>query len=180
MRDMKDGGNIYLVGMMGAGKSTVGRWLAQRLKLRFFDSDHEIERRCGVRIPVVFDIEGEAGFRDREAQVIAELAALEQIVLATGGGAVLLPGNRQLLAARGFVVYLRARPEDLYERIRHDRNRPLLATTDPLGRLRELYLERDPLYQSVADLVVETGAQGVKALARHLLDKLELRWKASA
>jgi shikimate kinase len=180
MRDMKDGGNIFLVGMMGAGKSTVGRWLARRLKLRFFDSDHEIERRCGVRIPVVFEIEGEAGFRDREAQVIAELAALDQIVLATGGGVVLLPKNRQLLAARGFVVYLRARPEDLYERVRHDRNRPLLTTADPLARLRELYLERDPLYQSVADLVMETGAQGVQALARRLLDKLELRWKASA
>ncbi len=177
---MKDGGNIFLVGMMGAGKSTVGRWLARRLKLRFFDSDHEIERRCGVRIPVVFEIEGEAGFRDREAQVIAELAALDQIVLATGGGVVLLPKNRQLLAARGFVVYLRARPEDLYERVRHDRNRPLLTTADPLARLRELYLERDPLYQSVADLVMETGAQGVQALARRLLDKLELRWKASA
>ena len=177
---MKDGSNIYLVGLMGAGKSTVGRWLARRLKLRFLDSDQEIERRCGVKIPVVFEIEGEAGFRTREAQVIAELVALDHIVLATGGGAVLSPTNRQRLAERGFVIYLRARPEHLYERVRHDRNRPLLAAADPLARLRELYLERDPLYQAVADLVVETGSQGVQALARQLLDKLELKWKASA
>ena len=177
---MKDGSNISLVGLMGAGKSTVGRWLARRLKLRFLDSDHEIERRCGVKIPVVFEIEGEAGFRTREAQVIAELVALDHIVLATGGGAVLSPTNRQRLAERGFVIYLRARPEHLYERVRHDRNRPLLAAADPLARLRELYLERDPLYQAVADLVVETGSQGVQALARQLLDKLELKWKASA
>lgn len=177
---MKGSGNIYLVGMMGAGKSTVGRWLARRLKLRFYDSDVEIERRCGVKIPVVFEIEGEDGFRAREAQVIAELTVLEGIVLATGGGAVLLRENRARLAAHGFVAYLHARPEDLYERVRHDRNRPLLATPDPLGRLRELYVQRDPLYREIADVVVDTGAQGVQVLARELLDKLELRWKASA
>ena len=178
---MKGGSNnIYLVGLMGAGKSTVGRLVARRLKLRFFDSDHEIERRCGVKIPVVFEIEGEAGFRARETQVIAELTALDSIVLATGGGAVLSAQNRQLLAARGFVVYLRASPEDLYERVRHDRNRPLLTTADPLARLRELFAERDPLYRELADLVVETGAQGVQVLARELLEKLEVRWKASA
>jgi shikimate kinase len=180
MAAMKDSGNIYLVGMMGAGKSTVGRWLARRLKLRFYDSDIEIERRCGVKIPVVFEIEGEDGFRAREAQVIAELTGLEGIVLATGGGAVLLPENRARLAGHGFVAYLRARPEDLYERVRHDRNRPLLATPDPLGRLRELYVQRDPLYREIADVVVDTGAQGVQVLARALLDELELRWKASA
>ena len=172
--------NVYLVGMMGAGKSTVGRWLARRLKLRFFDSDVEIERRCGVKIPVVFEIEGEPGFRAREAQVIQALMALEGIVLATGGGAVLLPESRAQLAGHGFVAYLRARPEDLYERVRHDRNRPLLATPDPLARLRELYAERDPLYREIADLVVDTGAQGVQVLARELLERLELRWKASA
>jgi shikimate kinase len=177
---MKGSGNIYLVGMMGAGKSTVGRWLARRLKLRFLDSDIEIERRCGVKIPVVFEIEGEAGFRGREAQVIEELTKLEGIVLATGGGVILLPQNRAHLARRGFVAYLRARPEDLYARVRHDRNRPLLATPDPLARLRELYIERDPLYREIADLVIETGAQGVQVLARELLDKLELQWKASA
>ena len=177
---MKSRGNIYLVGMMGAGKSTVGRLLARRLKLRFYDSDHEIERRCGVRIPVIFEIEAEAGFRSREAQVIAELTELREIVLATGGGVVLEGENRRQLAARGTVVYLRARPEDLYERVRHDRNRPLLATADPLARLRELYAQRDPLYREVADLVIETGAQSVQVLTRELLDKLEEQWKASA
>ena len=177
---MEQSSSIYLVGMMGAGKSTVGRWLARRLKLRFFDSDHEVERRCGVKIPVVFDIDGEAGCRTREAQVIEELTALDSVVLATGGGAVLRPENRARLAARGFVTYLHAQPDDLYARVRHDRNRPLLATGNPLGRLRELYQERDPLYREIADLVVETGSQSVQALARELLDKLGMRWKASA
>lgn len=177
---MKRAGNIYLVGMMGAGKTTVGRLLARRLKLRFVDSDHEIESRCGVKIPLVFEIEGEAGFRARESQVLAELIALEGIVLGTGGGAVLSADNRSLLAANGTVVYLRARPEDLYERVRQDRNRPLLASDDPLGRLSELYAERDPLYRSIADLTVDTGRQGVNALARQLLFKLDERWKASA
>jgi shikimate kinase len=174
------GANLFLVGLMGAGKTTVGRLLARRLKLRFLDSDHEIERRCGVKIPVIFEIEGEAGFRSREAQALAELTALEGVVLATGGGAVLSEDNRRRLAARGTVIYLSARPEDLYERVRHDRNRPLLATEDPLARLRQLHAERDPLYRAVADVVVETGAQSVQALSRALLDRLEERWKASA
>jgi len=177
---MQHAGNIYLVGMMGAGKSTVGRTLARRLKLRFVDSDQEIEARCGVKIPVIFEIEGEAGFRAREAQAIAELTRLEGIVLATGGGVVLLEENRRLLAARGTVVYLRATPEHLYERVRQDRNRPLLATGDPLARLRELYRERDPLYREIADLVVDTGRQSVQVLARGLLEQLGARWKASA
>jgi shikimate kinase len=172
--------NLYLVGMMGAGKTTVGRMLARRLKLRFFDCDHEIEARCGVKIPLVFELEGEAGFRSREAQAIADLTALDGIVLATGGGAVLAPANRARLAARGTVVYLRGRPEDLYERVRHDRNRPLLATADPLERLRSLYGERDPLYLEIADIVMDTGAQGVQVLARALQEKLQGQWQASA
>lgn len=173
-------GNIFLVGLMGAGKTSVGRLLARRLKLRFFDSDHEIERRCGVKIPVIFEIEGEAGFRNREEQAIAELTALHGIVLATGGGAVVAADNRRRLAANGTVIYLNARPEDLYKRVRHDRNRPLLASGDPLARLRALHAERDPLYRAVADLVVDTGAQSVPALVRELIDRLEERWKASA
>ena len=172
--------NVYLVGMMGAGKTTVGRLLARRLKLRFLDSDHEIETRCGVKIPLIFEIEGEAGFRAREAQAIAELTALDGVVLATGGGAVLSEANRQSLAARGTVVYLRAKPEDLYARVKHDRNRPLLATASPLERMRELYAERDPLYREAADLIVETGSQNAQVLARRLLDKLQELWKASA
>ena len=177
---MQHVGNLYLVGMMGAGKTTVGRALARRLKLPFLDSDHEIEARCGVRIPVIFEIEGEAGFRARETQAIAELTAIDGIVLATGGGVVLSDENRSLLAARGTVVYLRATPEHLYERVRQDRNRPLLTGGDPLGRLRELYRERDPLYRAVADLVVDTGRQSVQVLARGLLEQLGARWKASA
>jgi len=159
--------------MMGAGKSTVGRLVARRLKRAFHDSDQEIERRCGVRVAVIFEIEGEAGFRARESQVIAELAALEGVVLATGGGAVLAEANRRLLAARGTVVYLHGRPADLRERVRHDRSRPLLATADPLQKLEELYTLRDPLYREVADLVLETGRQSVQALARDLLARLD-------
>ena len=177
---MKRAGSIYLVGMMGAGKTTVGRLLARRLKLRFVDSDHEIERRCGVKVPTIFDIEGETGFRARESHVLADLTALEGIVLATGGGAVLADENRGRLAAGGTVIYLCARPEDLYERVRQDRNRPLLATADPLERLRELYVQRDPLYRSVADLVVDTGRQTVQTLTRELATGLGDLWKASA
>ncbi|HEY5898356.1 MAG TPA: shikimate kinase [Burkholderiales bacterium] len=177
---MKRAANVYLVGMMGAGKTTIGRLLARRLKLRFIDSDQEIERRCGVKVPLIFDIEGEGGFRARETQVLAELTQLDRIVLATGGGAVLAQENRQLLAAGGTVIYLRAQPEDLYERVRSDRNRPLLATSDPLARLRELHAQRDPLYRAVADLVVDTGRQTVTALTRALIKELGDRCKASA
>jgi shikimate kinase len=177
---MKRAANLYLVGLMGAGKTTVGRVLARRLKLRFLDSDQEIERRCGVKIPVIFEIEGEAGFRARETAAIGELTQLRGIVLATGGGVVGAAENRSLLAASGTVVYLHAQPEDLYERVRHDRNRPLLATADPRARLRQLYGERDPLYRSIADVVIDTGKQGVAALARDLLGKLGEGWKASA
>ncbi len=173
-------GNVYLVGLMGAGKTTVGRLLARRLKLRFYDSDQEVERRCGVKIPVIFEIEGEAGFRAREQQAIAELTALKGIVLATGGGAVMAEDNRRRLAAGGTVVYLNARPEDLFERVKQDRNRPLLTGADPLRRLRELHAQRDPLYRSLADVVMESGTQSVPALARALLGRLEERWKASA
>jgi shikimate kinase len=177
---MKSGGNIFLVGMMGAGKTTVGRLLARRLRLRFVDSDREIEARCGVKIPLIFEIEGEAGFRAREAVAIEALTSLGGVVLATGGGAVLAEPNRQHLAARGIVVYLSAKPEDLYERVRHDRNRPLLAGGEPLARLRQLHVQRDPLYRSVADITLETGAQSVQALARELIERLETEWKASA
>ena len=176
---MVHAGSLFLVGMMGAGKTTVGRLLARRMKRAFVDSDHEIEQRCGVPVPVIFDIEGEAGFRVREAQMIAELAGREGIVLATGGGAVLNPESRRRLAACGTVVYLHARPADLYERVRHDKNRPLLASADPLGKLESLYAERDPLYREIADVVVDTGMQSAQALARQLLPRLEENWKLS-
>jgi shikimate kinase len=154
--------------------------LARRLKRPFYDSDHEIERRCGVRIPLIFDIEGEAGFRAREAQVIADLCALQGIVLATGGGAVLADENRRQLAARGNVVYLHARPGYLWQRVRHDRNRPLLATADPQKKLENLYAERDPLYRETADIVLDTGKQSAQSLVKDLLAFLEVPCKLSA
>jgi len=166
--------NIFLVGLMGAGKTTVGRILSRRYNKTFHDSDHEIESRCGVRIPVIFEIEGEAGFRKREEIAIAELTALSNVVVATGGGAVISEANRQLLASRGVVIYLRGSPEHLYERTRHDRNRPLLQTGNPLARLRELYQQRDPLYREIADIVMDTGRQNVAAMVRVLNDKLDL------
>jgi shikimate kinase len=172
--------NLVLVGMMGAGKTTVGRLLAQRLQRDFYDSDEEIERRCGVRIPVIFDIEGEAGFRAREAQAIAELCALEGAVIATGGGAVLAEENRRRIAERAIVVYLHARPGHLWHRVKHDRNRPLLATPDPQKKLEELYAQRDPLYREVADLVLDTGKQSVQTLAKDLLARLDAECRLSA
>jgi shikimate kinase len=165
-------GNIFLVGLMGAGKTSVGRQLARRLGKTFYDSDHEIERRTGVRIPVIFEIEGEAGFRSRESAVLAELVALEDIVLATGGGVVLAPENRRRLKDGGTVVYLRGAPQDLWRRTRHDRNRPLLQTADPLARLEELHAQRDPLYREVADVIVDTGTQSVRTLAEQLEARL--------
>lgn len=166
--------NIFLVGLMGAGKTTVGKILAKQLGKIFIDADHEIEARTGVKIPVIFEIEGEAGFRKREEAAIADLVERRDIVLGTGGGAVISPINRALLSQHGTVVYLRGTPEQLYERTRHDRNRPLLQTADPLARLRELYQQRDPLYREIADLVVDTGRQNVASFVRILRDKLEL------
>jgi shikimate kinase len=165
-------GNIFLVGLMGAGKTSVGRLLARRLGKAFYDCDHEIERATGVRIPVIFEIEGEAGFRARERRMLAELVHRSDVVLATGGGTVLAEQNRGLLKAHGVVVYLCASPHELWQRTRHDRNRPLLQTPNPLGKLTELYDERDPLYRAVADLVVDTGSQSVSALAHRLEQKL--------
>jgi len=165
-------GNVFLVGLMGAGKTAVGRALARYLGKEFFDTDHEIERATGVRVAVIFDIEGEAGFRAREAKVLAELTQRANIVLATGGGAVLSEHNRHLLVERGLVVYLRASVSDLAKRTRNDRNRPLLRVAEPLAVLRRLYEQRDPLYRDVADLVVETGNQSVNALVRKLAGQL--------
>jgi shikimate kinase len=166
--------NLYLVGLMGAGKTTVGRLLAKHYGCAFYDSDHEIEARTGVRIPLIFEIEGEAGFRKREEAAITELTALPDIVLATGGGAVLSPLNRENLRKNGVVIYLRGTPDHLYERTRHDRNRPLLQTGNPLAKLRELYTQRDPLYREVADIVVDTGRQSVAGMTRVLFGKLDL------
>ena len=166
--------NIFLVGLMGAGKTSVGRLLAQRLDMKFFDADAEIERITGVKIPVIFEIEGESGFRSREEKMIEQLNAMNGIVLATCGGAVISDTNRRFLKSRGRVIYLRAAPEDLWRRTRRDRNRPLLQTADPLGKLRSLHEQRDPLYREVAHLIVDNGSQSVAHLTsriqQHLTD----------
>lgn len=164
--------NIFLVGLMGAGKSSVGKALAKRLRKAFYDTDQEIERATGVRIPVIFEIEGEAGFRKRESRVLAELVQRRNIVLATGGGAVLSEQNRELLCTNGTVIYLRARVHELWQRTRHDRNRPLLQSGDPLAKLQELFAQRDPLYHEVADIIIDTGNQSVGSLAQKI--ELEL------
>lgn len=161
-------GNIFLVGMMGAGKTSVGRILAKRLNKEFVDSDHVMEERTGVRIPVIFEIEGEVGFRHRESQIIDELTGRQGIVLATGGGAILAERNRDLLRSRGAVVYLRASVKDLLHRTRHDKNRPLLQTADPRARLTELFQLRDPLYREVAHLTIDTGSQSLAVLLMRL------------
>lgn len=171
----RSSGNIFLVGMMGAGKTTVGNLLAQQMGKTFIDSDEEIQRRTGVTIPHIFDVEGEAGFRQREAAVIEELALRDDIVLATGGGAVLAERNRAVLHENGVVVYLKSSVHDLWLRTRHDRNRPLLQTADPRAKLEELYKLRDPIYMQVADLVIPTGRQNVNSLVADLRQKLQLR-----
>jgi shikimate kinase len=153
---------------MGAGKTTVGKLLAKHLHKIFVDCDHELERRTGVTIPVIFDLEGEAGFRSRERAMLEELSRGENIVLATGGGAVLLPENRIALHERGTVIYLRATVDDLWRRTRHDKNRPLLQTENPRAKLHELLARRDPLYCEIAHLIVDTGEQSVQKLVRRL------------
>ena len=168
-------GNIFLVGMMGAGKTSVGRVLAKRMNKVFYDSDHVIEERTGVKIPVIFEIEGEQGFRHRESAVLEELTALDEVVLATGGGAVLARENRESLHNRGTVVYLRASVKDLLNRTRHDKNRPLLQTADPRARLNELYEMRDPLYREVAHVIIDTGSQSLATLVNRLHQVLESR-----
>lgn len=165
--------NIFLVGLMGSGKTTIGRALAKRLNKRFVDADHEIEARTGASIPLIFEIEGEASFRQREADVICDLTAQEGIVLATGGGAVLNETSRHLLKERGIVVYLRASVSSILQRTSHDRNRPLLQTADPKARIEELSQQRGPLYEEVAHITVETGRPNVQSVVQNILAQLE-------
>jgi len=169
---MRGASNIVLVGPMGSGKTAVGRQLARVLGRPFHDSDAEIERRTGVDIPYIFEKEGEAGFREREREAIEALTALEGIVLATGGGAVLLPANRRRLAERGVVVYLRTSVAQQTARVRHGRHRPLLATGDAAARLKELMNARASLYEEVADVVVTTDGRRVPSVVEEVLREL--------
>jgi len=162
---------------MGAGKTTIGKALAKRLELGFVDSDRVVEERTGVSIPTVFEIEGEDGFRKRESQVIADLSRANGLVVATGGGAVLRPENRANMRGNGFVVYLNVPPHLLWERTRHDKNRPLLKVPNPLNRLRELYVERDPYYREVADLIVDGSRMKTQGILHLLVKEIGEQWK---
>lgn len=165
--------NIFLVGPMGAGKTTIGRQLAEALDMEFLDSDHEIEARSGATIPWIFDVEGEAGFRKREQAMIEELTQRDNIVLATGGGAVLSEANRHCLKTRGTVIYLSASIEQLLQRTQRDRNRPLLQTEDPRAKLDELMQIREPLYREVADIVLETNTSNIRHAVNLLIQQLK-------
>lgn len=168
-------GCIFLVGPMGAGKSTIGRMLAKRLGLEFKDSDHEIERRTGADIPWIFDVEGEEGFRRREQDVLDELTNCSDIVLATGGGAVLKQENREKLRVRGNVIYLKLSVDQQTARTAKDRNRPLLQTDNPREVLERLFQERDPLYREVADLVINTDHKTARAVTDQIVAELNNR-----
>jgi shikimate kinase len=162
--------NIYFIGLMGAGKTTIGRLIAKQLGMVFYDSDYEIERKTGVKIPLIFELEGEVGFRKRETTVIEELTQLNNIVMATGGGAVLLEENRKFLKNHGKVVYLRANVHDLWLRTRHDKSRPLLQGGNIKQKLEKLYIERDPIYTGLADCIVDTGAQSANEITSYIED----------
>jgi shikimate kinase len=167
------GSNIFLVGMMGAGKTTLGRALAQRTGLEFVDTDRVLVERTGVPVTTIFEIEGEDGFRRRESGVLAELAERQGCVVATGGGAVLAAENRRTMRDSGTVIYLRARVESLWERTRHDTTRPLLATPNPRATLAQILEARDPLYRDAAHLIVETGSQSAATLVNRVVAALK-------
>jgi shikimate kinase len=170
MREIR---NVYLIGPMGSGKTAVGKYLARSLHLTFYDSDTEIEHRTGVDITYIFEKEGEAGFRDREREVIDSLTQLEDVVIATGGGAVVTAENRERLMSRGCVVYLKTGVRQQLERTRHSRQRPLLYTSDREAKLRELMTHRAPLYESIAAITVTTDGRQVRAVAEEILERLK-------
>ncbi len=167
---MKQSENIYLVGLMGAGKTTIGRQLARTLKIPFYDSDKAIEERTGVDIPTIFEFEGEEGFRNREQKMLQQLTEIKGIVMATGGGAILREENRKLLSENGFVIYLHCDVDKLLERTRRDSQRPLLNTQDPKERLETLFEQRKPLYTSIADFTIDTGILQSKDVVTQILD----------
>lgn len=164
---------LFLIGMPGSGKSTIGRGLAKLLGRQFIDLDQQIEARCGVAIPVIFEIEGEQGFRKRETQVLSEVAQQPDVVVATGGGAILAPENQAILRDQGMVVYLKATVDELLRRTSRDKNRPLLATNDPRAKLEQLFQVRGPIYESLADMVVESGSTSVASVVQKIAAKLK-------
>lgn len=173
--------NLFLVGPMGAGKSTLGKRVADTLGLPFFDLDHEIQTQCGADVALIFDIEGECGFRRRESAMLAEFATRDGIVLATGGGAILADANRSVLRERGFVVFLETTVDEQLERLARDRKRPLLAAPDRRERLEQLAAQRDPLYREIADLTLPAGHRGsVAQVAQHLATQLAQAWQRRA
>jgi shikimate kinase len=170
--------NLFFVGPMGAGKTTIGRRAAELLGLPFFDLDHAIEQHCGADVPLIFELEGEGGFRKRETTILAEFAARDGIALATGGGAVLAEENRRVLKARGFVVYLETTVEEQMKRLARDRKRPLLAAPDRRERLMQLAAQRGPLYREIADFTVAPGhGNSVPQAAQRLANTLRERWQ---
>ena len=171
--------NVFLVGLMAVGKSTVGRLLANALDVEFFDTDHVIEERAGAEIAWIFDVEGESGFRVRETRMIEQLTQNKNIVLATGGGAVILAENREWLKARGVVVYLRAPISEQVERTSRDKTRPLLQTPNPEQKIRELMEIRGPLYQEVADMVVDTYRRNPKTVSQEICKHLKVELDGS-
>ena len=170
---MPENTNLFLVGPMGSGKTTIGRQLARRLKKSFIDSDHEIEDHTGASISLIFDIEGEEGFRSREKAIIDELTQQENIILSTGGGVILAEENRQNLKTRGTVIYLHAPLKKLFYRTSRDKNRPLLQTENPREKLRQIVEERDPLYRKTADLIVETENRTVHQVVNYIIRQVK-------
>ncbi len=165
--------NIFLVGPMGAGKTTIGRQLAKKLSNKFYDSDNEIEQRTGVNIPLIFELEGEEGFRKRESQVISELVTLKNIVLSTGGGSVLDPNNRKALTDNGYIIYLKSTAEKLFNRTADDKRRPLLQTEGRLNKIKNILDEREPIYISMANKVIDTHDLSIKQITDKILKLIE-------
>ena len=173
---MKQTDNIYLIGLMGAGKTTIGRQLAKALQLPFYDSDKAIEEQTGVDIPTIFEYEGEEGFRAREQNMIAELTQINGIVLATGGGAILRAANRKALTENGFVVYLQCSVDKILQRTKRDTQRPLLNTENPRARIEKLFSEREPDYLSCADFKIETSSMQSKTVVQNILNEYTSRY----
>ena len=171
---MLESKNIFLIGPMGAGKTTIGRQLAKKLSYNFYDSDYEIEKHTGADISLIFELEGEEGFRKRESQVLSELVTFENIVLSTGGGSVLDPLNRKVLKDNGIVIYLKSSAEKLYKRTADDKRRPLLQTDDRLSKIKNILDEREPIYIALADEVIDTQDLTIKHIIQNILELIEI------